>query len=74
MKVPLESTSKIITLNSAPARLWEGTTESGVPVVAFISRIAVPSGQPQGEFEKELQEHRPPRPELAGTFDARLIL
>jgi hypothetical protein len=74
MKVTIESTTKTVTLNGVPARLWEGATDSGIPVVAFVSRIAVPEGQPTEQFEKELKEQKQPRPELAGAFDARLIL
>ncbi|HSZ58662.1 MAG TPA: hypothetical protein VK797_23540 [Tepidisphaeraceae bacterium] len=77
MKITLESTDKIVTLNGVPARLWEGISERGIPVVAFITRLAVPEGQPAEayeQFERELQEHRAPKPELAGAFDPRLIL
>jgi hypothetical protein len=74
VKLQIESTDKVVTLNGVPARLWEGMTPSGIPVVAFITRVAVPDGHPTEQFERELQEHAPPKPELAGAFDARLIL
>lgn len=64
----------MVTLNGLPARLWEGTTESGVPVVVFVTRVAVPEGQPMGQFEEELKEQSTPRPKLAGAFDSRLII
>ena len=41
MKITIESTSKIVSLNGIPARIWEGETENGIKVHCFISRIAV---------------------------------
>lgn len=45
MKITIKNTDKIVELDlggghSCPARVWEGTTESGVPVLAFIARIS----------------------------------
>ena len=76
MKLQIESTEKIVTLDGVSMRLWEGTTESGVPVVAFVARVAVPENRPQEEyriFETELRQLRKPSPELAGGFDARMV-
>jgi len=58
MKVTLENTSRIVYLNGLPARIWEGSTESGVRVHAFITRIAVPNNAPeeQERFACELKE------------------
>ena len=42
------------------ARIWEGHTESGIPVHCFVTRIAVPNSSDHSEFERELQEHAPP--------------
>lgn len=41
MKITIENTSKIVSLNGIPARIWEGETENGIKVHCFISRIAV---------------------------------
>ena len=30
MKMIIESTSKVVTLNGVPARIWDGKTENGV--------------------------------------------
>ncbi len=76
MIVKLESTSKLVDLNGVPARIWEGHTESGIPVVAFVTRIAVEEGQPPSayeQFERDLRQARPPSP-AAAWFPARLIL
>jgi hypothetical protein len=79
MKVTLESTDKIVELETpcgrVPARLWEGQTESGIPCHAFITRIAVHKDLDCSQFERELQEqHAPVSAGLRGVYDARLVL
>lgn len=80
MKMKIESTSKIVTLRvggqDVPARIWEGHTEAGVPVHAFITRVAVAKEEDASQFEAELQEHRAPSAEVAAAYqgDARLVL
>lgn len=73
MEVTLKNTSKIVQLNGVPGRVWEGHTSSGIPVIAFITRIAVPNGQDQTQFEKELQETAAPSAEAA-AYPLRMIL
>lgn len=78
MKVTLESTSKIVDLvvgqgDPTPARLWEGTTESGIPVIAFVTRILTSVDADQTQFQTELQEQRPAS-EFASAIPMRLIL
>lgn len=75
MKVLLESTSKIVDLNNGvQARLWEGTTDTGIEVHAFITRIAVDKDADTTQFERELQEQKPPRAQLADAYPARMFL
>lgn len=74
MLIQIESTDKIVHLNGVPARIWEGVTDSGVKVHAYITRIACDKDEPNTEqFEKELQEHRPPSAEIA-ALPLRMIL
>lgn len=74
MKITVESTTKTVELNGVPARVWEGETASGIPVHCFITRIAVAREADCSEFERELQEHRPPvNPDVA-AIPLRLIL
>jgi hypothetical protein len=44
MKITVENTRKIVYFKMGgvefPARVWQGKTESGIPVQAFITRIA----------------------------------
>jgi hypothetical protein len=78
MKVTLESTDKIVELihngQVMPARIWEGHTERGVAVHAYITRIAVDRSADRSELERDLQEtHRPVSAAVAG-IPLRLLL
>lgn len=73
MKVTLHSTTKVVHLNGVPARIWEGETESGIPVHAYVTRIAVHEDQDLTEFQRELQEHEPPSADIA-AIPVRLII
>jgi hypothetical protein len=73
MKITIESTTKTVMLNGVPARIWEGKTESGIPVHAFITRIAVHEDSDATQFEAELKECRAPSAEIE-AYPARLIL
>ena len=65
--------------NKMPARVWEGVTESGIPVHCFVTRIApTVEDKPENaakftEFERELKEQRKPSVEIA-AIPLRLIL
>lgn len=74
MRVQLESTTKLVELNGVPARVWEGVTERGVRCFAFVTRIAVREGDDAEQFAEELQECRPPSPDIEGAIPARLVL
>lgn len=77
MKITIESTTKIITVIEGgaeiPARIWEGTTESGIPVHCYVVRIAAPKGADLHEFERELSERRAPSADVE-AIPLRLIL
>jgi len=63
MKVTLEPTTKLVELDGVKCRIWEGTTERGVPVHAYILRVAVPDGRPLEDYEQfalDLVETRAP--------------
>jgi hypothetical protein len=55
MKITLTNTSKIVNINGVPARIWEGQTDTGIPIHCFITRIAVAQDQDCAVFEQELQ-------------------
>ena len=64
MKINIESTTKIVNLNGIPVRVWEGKTESGIKIHAFITRVAVGKDEDCTQFEKELKECIPPTKEI----------
>lgn len=80
MRTQIESTSKVVTLvvngHEVPARIWEGTTEQGVPFHCFITRVAVHNDEDHSQFEAELQDHKPPSVAVTAAYgiDARLTL
>lgn len=74
MKATIESTDRVVKLeNGAHARVWESVSESGVPFVAYISRVQVKTEIQQDEFERDLQEHKRPEPETIHAIDNRFI-
>jgi hypothetical protein len=64
MKMSIESTTKIVTFNGLPARVWEGKTERGTPVIVFVTRVAVDKAHDASELAAELEEHAPPSAEV----------
>jgi hypothetical protein len=60
MKLMIESTDVTTRLDGVPVRLWEGTTEDGIPCKVFLHRIAVANEQDATAFETELQRQLPP--------------
>ncbi|MFL5912737.1 MAG: hypothetical protein ACJ768_19500 [Gaiellaceae bacterium] len=40
MKAALESTHVLTRIDGQLCRLWKGTTEGGIPFLAFVARIA----------------------------------
>jgi hypothetical protein len=77
MTITIHPTTNIVELQTptgaVPARIWEGQTESGIPVHCFITRIAptIPRDDPrQKEFQETLQEQEAP----TVVYPLRLIL
>lgn len=77
MKVTLEPTTKFVFLDGIEHRVWEGETESGIPVFAFICRIAPrienPSAEVCAEFDRDLRDVRAPTVALQ-AIPSRLTL
>lgn len=73
MKIIVENTTKIVKLNGVDARVWEGQTDSGIPVHVFITRVAVAEEANRSQFEQELQECRPPSA-VVSAYPMRMIL
>jgi hypothetical protein len=64
MFILIHSTTKIVTINGVPARIWEGRSHNGVKVHCYITRISVHKNEDTSVFERELQEHEPPSVEV----------
>jgi hypothetical protein len=77
MKIEIESTSRIVQVEnngaSVPCRVWEGRTESGIEVQCLIVRIAASKDADLSQFERELEEQRPPSAAVQ-AFPLRMIL
>ncbi len=74
MHIQIYSTDKIVHLNGIPARIWEGITDSGIKVHAYITRIAINKDESdKHQFEEELQKHEAPSAEIQ-AIPLRMIL
>lgn len=79
MKATITSTDRIVEIrdpnnNRVMARVWEGVTEAGVPFVAYISLVQVHQGEDQAEFQRALQENKPPSADTVRAIDLRFII
>lgn len=74
MKLTIESTTRVISVNGVQARVWEGTSEAGVPVYLAVTRVAVPESADQSQFAKELQAHKAPSDAAVLCFPLRMVI
>lgn len=74
MKLTIQSTEHVVHVNGVPARLWEGTSESGVRVFCLVTRCAVERTQDCSQFERELRECAQPTLEGLHVFPLRFVL
>lgn len=56
MKITIESTPELAQVNGLPIRVWTGTTESGTPILALVTRLTVPEGADASELRRDLAE------------------
>ena len=76
MKIIIENTTKIVEMNGVPVRVWEGHTESGIKVHAFITRVAIAKDEDPAVhefFKSELLEQKAPSAEVQ-AIPLRMIL
>lgn len=80
MKITIESTERIVDVTmpggggTSKARVWQGTTESGIPVVCLVARVAVAADKDQSQFQAELQQHAAPNRDAVDAFPLRMII
>lgn len=61
MKITIESTNQLVSMDGVPVRVWEGVTEDGIPCYVFVHRLCVREDQNTTQFENELIVQRPPK-------------
>lgn len=74
MRITVESTTKVVEVNGVPARVWEGHTESGIPIHCMITRVMVDLDEDRAQFEAELERHRPAQNADIEAYPMRLLL
>jgi hypothetical protein len=62
LKIEIEATEKLTSLDGVLCRVWEGKLPTGTPVHVFVHRIAVDESDKAGvaQLERELKEQMPP--------------
>jgi hypothetical protein len=70
MRITIEATDKLTTIAGSECRVWNGTSENGAKCLVFVARVAVPEGEDQSAFERELRETIPP----GRVVDLRMVL
>lgn len=63
MRVLIDMSDELVTVDGVMCRIWNGHAENGVPVRLYVHRVAVPIQFPQGIFEKDLIVVDPPNKE-----------
>ena len=65
MKMLLEMSEEMVSVDGVLCRIWNGHADNGVPVRVYIHRVAVPLGQPLGDFDAQLLAMSPPLREVS---------
>jgi hypothetical protein len=61
MRLQIEPTEIVTTLDGVECRVWNGISEHGAQCFVFVHRIAIRAGEPGGEaLEAELDAVDPP--------------
>ena len=60
MELLLKATDQITRFDGVECRIWEGTTERGVPCKVFVHRLIAHHNMDCNQFEQELHECMPP--------------
>jgi hypothetical protein len=78
LKLHIEPTSRIIDVvvdgAAVPARVWEGHTDNGIPVLCCVTRVAARVDHDRSELDRALAEVADPSPSSYEAFPSRLIL
>lgn len=60
MKMTIESTDGLVSIDGTEARLWNGITARGIRCHIYVCKIGVHKDESQTEFEQELKEMSAP--------------
>ena len=81
MKITIESTDRIVEVREGThtglvhGRVWQGKTESGIPVAVVITSLAVEAERDQSQFQAEFHEqHVKPEKYALDAFPLRFII
>lgn len=72
MQITMKPTGTFEGVNGVQCRIWEGTTDKGVPVQIFVPMIKVSATEHCGDFERELREVKADRRLV--YFDHRMVI
>jgi hypothetical protein len=61
MRIIIESTPHITTIEGVPVRHWTGVSEAGIRCDVFVRLLAVEKDQDTTEFDAELKTMPPPK-------------
>lgn len=71
MKITLEATGEFEGVNGTRTRIWKGSDENGLEVIAYIAMVRVDANQDQAAFLRELSEVKVSRDLV--YFDNRML-
>ena len=74
MRAILNSTTKIVKINGIKTRVWEGISESGIKMHAYIALVGIDKNEKNTEqFDKELEQMQPPSVDIDMIPPAMII-
>lgn len=60
MKITIEMSDELVSIDGVTCRIWNGHAENGVPVRVYVHRVAVPIEIPMTRFQQDLTEQARP--------------
>lgn len=65
LKITIEATDQLTSMDGVPVRVWNGVTEHGARCLVFVHRLAVPPREDSRQLDNELDEQLPPGRKVA---------
>lgn len=74
MRAILNSTTKIVKINGIKTRVWEGISESGIKMHAYIALVGIDKNEKNTEqFDRELEQMQDPSVDIDRIPPAMII-